>query len=326
MPINKIKFILLPLLWCLVIYGFLSVSGELLGSSVNIEFSVLQLLLPAAGFMLLFTLSIWVRSLRWWSMIRTQVDAPLTKCSLYFAWVFLIKMFTPLRAGEFLRVIWIQRYGGNAAFITGTVLAERVLDLAALMLIILACAVFVDLSGLGEGSMQLAGLMLLLLALILVVLLVLNKVLGSMGKNTQLAPLTKKIVDIASQVLLAFRVCASKSQMLPVIVTSLLGWLLVAAAYQAVLSALVPDLPLYSGAVVVLAVNLIGFVSGAPGNIGSYEFAGVLVLTTLYAVDANDALVTVIVLHVLQISGALLAGLASRLIMRKEFHSVFSLY
>jgi glycosyltransferase 2 family protein len=164
----------------------------------------------------------------------------------------------PARAGDLMRVLYL---GGPRRVALGTVVAERVLDLAALALIF---AVVVLDRGLDFGPLPyLVAAGVVLLAAAVVVWRVAPRVRNAVGP---VIGATRQLVSLRGAALLAL---------------SLALWILEALVYDAVGAAVGIHLG-FTGALYVMALtNLSALVPAAPGYVGTFDAAVLLALRSL---------------------------------------------
>lgn len=120
---------------------------------------------------LLFALATYVtgfllRSIRFWAMLGASAGRrlPLGQCVAPFIASFGISDVLPFRAGDGFRILWFhRRFGIAAGTLIGTMLVERILDLAALMAI---AAAGLMLAGVSAPPAMLAGLEVLVAVII----------------------------------------------------------------------------------------------------------------------------------------------------------------
>jgi len=95
---------------------------------------------------------------------------------------------------------------------------------------------------------------------------------------------------------------------------TMLIWAGLGLGYVLVFNALTPGLPWVAGVGALALANLAGLLWISPGNIGPYEAAVTMVLTS-YGVAPQEALVAAITLHTMILTATCALGLAGRLDM-----------
>jgi glycosyltransferase 2 family protein len=116
------------------------------------EVDFLPLLLLSAPF---HVLSVWLRALRWRHL--TEPIAPLSRGSLFRATSigFAVNNLLPLRIGELVRVWALAReHGVSAGAVLGTVVLERMLDVASVLLLAVGALAWLGTGGEGGGVLQ----------------------------------------------------------------------------------------------------------------------------------------------------------------------------
>ena len=207
----------------------------------------------------------------------------------------------PARSGDLLRAFLLAPVSGSRKRkILGTVLAERLLDAAALALIFLALA-YGLLRGVGTPSgrplMLLAGAAALVAGGALVALFALRRsrwAARARDFGRALAAPTRDLLSGHGAALLAL---------------SLVLWTLEAAVYLAVGRAANVELGLLEALYVVALTNLFALVPAAPGYVGTFDAAVVFALGSLGAATA-DALSYLVLLRFVLFVPITLVGLA----------------
>jgi len=291
-----------------------------------------------ASFILLFIAVTVVRARRWHLLLRPHCDCSWSETWPIFFWTFLLKSLTPLRTGEVVRALWLRRRGGGRlGFGLATVAIERALDL----LILLGFGAVVALAGTtGLSSATLtAGLALavasgLVLSAPMVLPAITSRVRtrwhhsrGTPGKS--LGSLVRAMsvrvcatVDTTAQQLESLQ---DRALAIRALALTLAIWAGLALGYTLVFALLLPSAGMPAAIATLIAVNLVGVLAAPPGNIGTYEVAGLGALAAV-GVDPAEALPAIVALHMAVIAASVLAGVIGRVALHGSLDSQFDLY
>jgi len=102
-------------------------------------------------------------------------------------------------------------------------------------------------------------------------------------------------------------------------------WGGLALGYTLVFALLLPSAGLAAAIATLIAVNLVGVLAAPPGNIGTYEVAGLGALAAV-GVEPAEALPAIVTLHIAVIAASVLAGVIGRLALRASLDSPLDLY
>ena len=269
---------------------------------------------------LCFTVATSLRALRWRHLLEGRFTASFSDFFLAFAWCFFAKTFTPFRAGEVLRPLWIKSQGGSASTAVGALLVERLVD----VLILLSCVGLVVIVA-GETASTfrvLGGLLLVAVAGAYVATTLLVRPLGRFferrlssrdraGQRSSWRSLGAKLFNEFVQGLWMLGGWRSH---LRLIASTAAIWAVTAVGFHVLLQTFFPGLPWLASLAVMAAVNLSFFLALLPGNLGMYEMAAVLALAW-FGIAGPQAIVASVGLHGTVLVATILWGLLARLIL-----------
>jgi hypothetical protein len=263
-----------------------------------------------------YALDLLVRAWRW-SVLLRPVKAISTRRLLPVIVIgYMANMVLPARLGELVRAAELGRREGQASAALGSIATERVLDGLTTLAILLVTSQFLPrpdwlAAGLTTVAVVFVGALIgLALALIFRprVTAVLNASLGRVGPERRWAGWAQQLLRWADHFLDGLGALREPRLWLRAVAIGLLAWTCSAFEYYWVFRAF--DLPLGIGAAyfAVAAVGLSTAIPSAPGYVGTFEFAGVTVLTALGA-EAGQAFSTVVLIHLMLILPVSVAGL-----------------
>ena len=205
----------------------------------------------------------------------------------------------PLRAGEVVRVYVVARRWGHGFWtVVATLVVERVLDSLALVTILVALVLVLPVPRMFEW----AAAVLFAIDVVGVAVLTLlalapatgRRVISWLGRRwPRIEPRLVRIYDTFVRGLDGIR---TLSHLVPVLVWSVIVWIIPAAAAWAMLRAIDLDLPFTAGWAVLAFVGLGVSVPSAPGYIGVFHFAAKAAVR-LYDVPESAALGYAILFH-----------------------------
>ena len=309
--------------------GILLAAGLTYLALRNVDFSGMWQALRDANYWWLFPIisaalfSHFLRAWRWRMFIDAlpesqRVDAaPRVTLALAFNSVmigYMINNAVP-RLGEFARAANISsqaRWRFSSIF--GTVVIERVLDLASLILILVAVGVVV--AGSEEAEVVFFGplrsrfdsvgileitVLAAILAAFVIGLIWLPKLLG---RNSGSSKLLKRLVPMIDSFRVGFLTLFKSKKRLGIFVTTVTIWFCYWLMLYLPFHMLHMAQPFGLGseaALVLLGIGSIGFVVPAPGGIGAYHYFVIQTLVLLYAVPYDQAASYAVLTHAAQL-------------------------
>lgn len=247
--------------------------------------------------------SLVIIALRWQFLLRGVKYVPLLPLTKLTAIGYMGNNVYPLRSGEILRLVLLQRNHG-VPFSRGAVvvLAERIFDG-----VVMLTFVVLGLGSLNIESETLRNLVYWTAPLLLVGLAVffimaarpnlLRRVVGIVARI-----LPGKLRDIAlrltEDVLAGLESFRSPRDLIGTIICSYGTWGTQAIVYWAVAYAFGLDISFLTALLVMGVVNLVGLIPASPGQVGVFEFFAKLVLT-LSGVPDSPATAYALVVHVI---------------------------
>jgi uncharacterized protein (TIRG00374 family) len=253
-----------------------------------------------------------IRVLRWQKMLLRELTLPPYKlCAEIFMKSITLNNVFPMRAGDIYRVVTLPDEKTKRALIAASVVFERVLDLAVLIILLAICGLFINTAFSFEGGrkfiqvMSFLGLFIIFIPLwvklfqyfekIVLRRFTLPNVIETIltGINAFLASIIRYLtVHVFSKLLILSMVC----------------WLFEAGSYYFVALSLNLDI----GLLTVLLITCIGTLStlipSSPGYIGTFHFVIILAATNL-GVDHSAAGAYAILIHLILWGGTTSVGL-----------------
>lgn len=273
----------------------------------------------AAGVVCLFTTYV-LRALRWQVMLaplgRVHVGPAYRATVIGFAASFVL----PARAGEVLRP-WLlaRREGLDAAAVFATIVIERMLDLVAVVSCLALFLLVFDPGMAAIDASMYATVRTGGLAAAAAAVVGMGMLLGCAARPDLLAravagaarwlpaALGAALRGLAQAFVAGLAVVRDPARLGVTLAWSLLLWIVIAAQIWVVSRALGVVFP-PSGALLVMALLVVGVAVPTPGAVGGFHEAYRLGVTTFFGIDNDHAVGAAIVLHAVGFVPTLIAG------------------
>jgi len=251
-----------------------------------------------------------IRSERWRILLHPSAQVPLRSAFAYLTVGYFANTLLPARLGDAARAFLAGRSFGISSLITlGTVVVERVMDTAVILLVVLVAGLAV-----APGS-QIAGSAAVLTAVVLIGLAV-PSVVGIVVIRSGLLDRRygQQVRAVVARVAEGAAALRSPRGAALILGLTVLPFGVAVCAFGATSRALGLPLDPAEWALVLGVLALSTAIPAAPGSLGTYEFAGVTVLGIL-GVEPSQALAATVLIHVIATLPPALLGLASTLIL-----------
>jgi glycosyltransferase 2 family protein len=255
--------------------------------------------------------SVAVRVYRWQLLFqpgRRPPFVPLAKATLLGLF---FNSILPARAGEAARVFALKSYAGTSlAESTGTVVVERVADVASLLLLLFVLVPWLPhVSWLAAAAAVAAGCLIAIVVLALVVWRLRTRPLPRIHVLARVPGLNEaRVQAVAQNVLHGMATLASPRQALAVLAWTYASWFLLGLSFWWLMRGLHLHLSFLAGLLVVIATGLAFIVPSAPAAVGVFEAAGLTALAA-YGVDRSHGFAYVLVLHLVNFVPFVVVGL-----------------
>ncbi|MBA3747585.1 MAG: flippase-like domain-containing protein, partial [Solirubrobacterales bacterium] len=290
----------------------LAMRGVALDDSADaLAASNLLWLIPSTA---VFVAGVGLRALRWWTLFHVEQRPSLREVTRALLVGYFFNNILPARAGEVARVITLHaRTRTPRAETIGTVVAERVFDVLALLIILFAAYPWLPpLSWLRAAAIFGVVIVLAIGALVFVIVRYDERAIhwllsplrrvrrDGFAKRVELAAInaTRGLVAIRSP-----RV-AFESLML-----TILSWVVLSFSSWLLMQGFSLDVAFAAGLLVTVTINMGLVLPSAPAAIGVFE-AAVVIALNVFDVPQAEALSYALVLHLLNLIPFLLAGAA----------------
>lgn len=258
----------------------------------------------------------WTRAVRWRYLLApigpTRFRTVFRTTIIGFAALGLL----PLRAGDALRAYLVARREGlSLSAVFATIVAERVLDLIAVLgLLALYLSVAADVSGLSPAQVRLIEMLGVGAFGLAVLLWVLashpDRVEGFALSAGRFLPqnAARRLATVAHAFSTGLAVVRRPRELLPAVVWSFVVWILGAAEVWVVTLAFGMGLP-YAGSFLIQALLVVGVAVPTPAGAGSFHEAYRWGMTNFFGAFEAQAVAAAFVLHAMSFGPVILAGL-----------------
>ncbi len=243
-----------------------------------------------------------LRGIRWQRLLAPLAVIPVSRSVAYLAIGYFANTMLPARLGDVARAFLAGRsFGVSRLSVLGTVVVERLLD----GVFILALVAVLGLNVVGGGSLATTAAWLVLIAAIgatgLVVVIALVRRAGE-------GVARDRIRSLLDRVLMGAAALRSRSTSALVVVLTVAAFAAAVAMFALIADAAGVELSILQCVLAMGGLALSTSIPAAPGSIGTYEFVGLTILTTL-GLNPEVSLAIVVLVHLVATLPVALAGL-----------------
>jgi hypothetical protein len=214
---------------------------------------------------------------------------------------YLINNLVPLQVGEVGRAYMLSELEGiSATRSMSTVIVERILDMATLLVLLLILMPFVDFPGWVGASFIFVGVAVAVaVAVLIAASLHQERAMRLVERLLQFAPASArpKLSDMAQSALNGFSVLSRPREAIELVAWSAATWLMVALVMFTGLKAFSIDVGYGAAMFVVIATAFGWLVPSSPGSLGVYHAIVSRTLHNVFDVDLNTAVSFALVMH-----------------------------
>lgn len=264
----------------------------------RVNFAVVLLGVPIVGLELL------LRALRWQRLLRPIAPIALRRTAAYLAIGYFANSMLPARLGDVARAFLAGRaFGIGRLAVLGTILVERLAD----GLFILAVVAVLGLTITGGASLAATALLLGAAGAAAVAALGLWLLWVRRPAGGRIRISLRSLVE---RVLLGVAGVRSPAVATPTVLLTVAAFVTAVAMFAVVADAAGAELTLPQSALVMGGLALSTSIPAGPSSVGTYEFVGLTILTTL-GLAPEPALAVVVIVHLVATLPVALAGLVA---------------
>lgn len=255
-------------------------------------------LVPTAGGIFAY---LWARSVRWRILLGAKVS--LARCFWVTNIGYLVSNILPFRLGDPARAVIVGRSGQvSTAAALSTVVVERVLDLAMVVVLLAGTGPFVVGGGRAMGAGAVAAAM-AALAIAVLLLLAFRPEWGRGALRWVLERFGQKAArwaDALDGLLDGLEALRTARRALGVALWSLIAWVWVVFFYWTLLRAFLPHPPALAAPFLVCVIGLGMAVPSSPGTVGVFHAVARYALTVPFQISAERAVTIAFAAHAFQ--------------------------
>ena len=242
-----------------------------------------------------------VISKRWQVLLRATKLVPLGKLFRLVCIAYMGNNVYPLRSGEVLRVVLLQRGQGVRMASGGTVvITERIFDGIVMLTFVLVSLATLNIASVDLRRVALISAPIFIAALLVFFVLALkpNILRRLIALFSRILPgkLGALVEKLGEDVIAGLEGLRTPADLAGTVFFSYASWMLEASTYWLVALAFNLNVPYTAMLLVVGVVNLAGLIPASPGQFGVYEYFAVLALSAL-GVDKTQATAFALVNH-----------------------------
>lgn len=278
---NRQRFLAILGLAISVFFLYIAFQGLHLGEVWEfIQGANLPLLLLAAVW---FFPSVIVISMRWQYLLRGTKEVSLKTLFELVCISYMGNNVYPLRGGEMLRIVLLQRSDGVPIVKSSVVvILERIFDGIVMLTFVVVAIALLDIDSPELQAIADIGTPLFLLALAVFFVLafqpnLLRRVVAFFSRFLP-GKLRELVLKLTEDVVTALDSLRSPADLAKTVVTSYLSWILEATVYWMVAFAFNLHTPFAAMLLVIGVINLAGLIPASPGGFGIFEYMTVLAL------------------------------------------------
>jgi uncharacterized protein (TIRG00374 family) len=245
-------------------------------------------------------LGLWPRTIRWRYLFPPRSDPPGLLPAMLIG--YMANNVLPLRAGEFVRVYVVaRRWGHGFWLVLATLIVERVLDSIALVLILGVIVLMLPV----PDQLRWAAIVLFVLDLAGMAMLTLLAVAPERCRRAverlghRWPHLEHRILRVFDTFVRGIEGVRTPSHLVPILVWSIIAWIIPALAAWTMLQAVGLPLPMLAGWTVLAFVGIGISLPSAPGYVGVFHAAAVLAVG-LFGVSHSAGVGYAIIFHAVQ--------------------------
>jgi uncharacterized protein (TIRG00374 family) len=229
----------------------------------------------------LYFCALFIRIIRWWLIVREVVPLRIRHVAAALLTGYAVNALLPARLGELFRADFCRRqYGASRTMILGTIMVERFTDG---IIVLSALAVGIAAAKTDSGSLRILQFLLGSGVIVFGALGAALLLLGSRRVSGFATALLERYPFLANRfgaLSESLRLVKTR-QMVSIIATSAVIWLVDGAALWSILKACGMDIGAFGMCLVIGVVSLSTLLPSPPGFLGTMQFAFVLSVTAL---------------------------------------------
>lgn len=245
----------------------------------------------------LVALDIGLRAVRWRRLLAPIRRVGSLAVLDYLLIGYLANNVLPARLGELVRCHFLgDREGISRTTVVGTVVVERVVDLAVVVGIAAGAVLVLSIRGLVASAVVVGAAVGTLLVVALALGVAAHRLPGAKWVGGLVAA-WPRVGDAVRKLRLGLAVAANPRTLLEVVALSLLAWTAALLAFAAAGQALGVELAISQAALLATGVTLVAAIPTGPASVGTFELASIQ-FGAAFGIETERALALGIIVHV----------------------------
>jgi uncharacterized protein (TIRG00374 family) len=234
-----------------------------------------------------FSLDLAIRSYRWRRLLVPIQDVPFQRTLAYLLIGYLANNVLPARLGELVRCHYLgDREGVSRTTALGTVVVERVIDLAAVVAIAAVAILVLSVRGVVRDAILVGGAIGILLVVGLAFMIAAHRLPGAERVAAAVAR-WPRVGELARRLREGLSVASRPRTLLEVLVLTCLAWTASLLGFAAAGQAVGVQLTIGQAALLSSGTALAAAIPSGPASLGTFELAVVRICTVLGVADAR---------------------------------------
>jgi len=236
------------------------------------------------------------RAIRWQRLLAPVRRVPVRRNFLYLLVGYLANNVLPARLGELVRCHYLgDREGISRTTTLGTVVVERIVDTAVVVSIASLAIVVLQVRGL-VASAVLFGLAVTALGVVLLAVLITAHRLPGAERIVAFAERWPRVAEIGRKLHGGLAVAGRPRTLIEALALSGLAWGATVISFAAAGQAIGVELSTAQAALLASCVALATAIPAGPGNLGTFDLAGVLIASS-FGLDREKAIALIVLAH-----------------------------
>jgi uncharacterized protein (TIRG00374 family) len=265
----------------------LSATGRILSEAAP------QWVLLAAAFLVVDVL---IRALRWRRLLAPIKDVPFGATLAYLLIGYLANNVLPARLGELVRCHYLgDREGISRTTALGTVVVERVVDIAVVVAIAAFAIIVLSIRGLVASAVLVGVAIVVLLVIGLVIGIAAHRIPGA-ERVAAAAARWPRVGELARKLRHGLAVAGRPRTLFEALALSVIAWGATLLAFAAAGQAVGIELTVGQAALLAAGVALAAAIPSGPASLGTFELAGVRIAQA-FGIAAEPAFAIALLVH-----------------------------
>ena len=260
-----------------------------------------------------------LKIIRWWTSMGERGKPDIASGVVYsFFTGQLINTFSPVRMGEISRILVVGSGNTGHAFVAGTIMIEKTLDLGAYGLICAALLLGLKLPDWINTPARAIVVFAIAASTFLVLISLFNKFFIHWFSNHGISfseQMNSKLIKSISDASSSLEVLKKSPSLGKLVLLTVLIWITAILTNQLILSSMHFSLPLIAPLLILVVLQAGISLPSMPGKIGIFEYACVLALS-VFGINKEESLSYGILLHLTILLPMIVLGLISTLFHR----------